>query len=116
MTARHLRESPRMIAAGAVTAVVLVLIGVLIGSTTASGGTSSPSRTSPPRHPDARQAAELRVARQTIAGLRSELTVAGQRARAITTQLTNTRARVRCWRTAALHHSAARVSKCAART
>lgn len=102
-----------MIAAGAVTAVVLVLIGVLIGSATASGGASSPGRASPPRHPDARQAAELRAARRTIAGLRSELALAGRRVSTITTQLNNTRARARCWRTAALHHRGARVSKCA---
>lgn len=103
-----------MIAAGTVTAVVLILIGVLIGSATASGGTSSPS-TTPTPHP-VRQTAELRAARQTIAGLRTQLALASHRVSTISTRLSAARARVRCWRTAALHHAAPRVSKCAART
>ena len=116
MTARHLRESPRMIAAGVISAVVVVLIGVLIGSATASGGTSSDPAATALRERDASQAAQLQSARQTIAGLRVQQAAVIQRLGSVRSQLTSARARVRCWRTTALHHAAGRVPKCAART
>jgi hypothetical protein len=120
MTARRLRESPRMIAAGALSAVVLVLIGVLIGAATAGGssgtGASSDPAAAALRHRDASQAAELESARQMITGLRAQRAAATQSLETIRTQLGTARARARCWKEAALHHAAGGVPKCAART
>ncbi len=115
MTARHLRESPRMIVAGVVTAVVLILLGVLIGSASTGGGSSN-STTTALRHQAARDRAQLQTAQQTIVGLRTQLGATGQRASTIRRQLSTARARARCWRAAALHHAAGRVPNCAAQT
>jgi type II secretory pathway pseudopilin PulG len=115
MTARRLRESPRVIVAGLATGVVLVLVGVLIGSATAGGG-SSKATTTALRRQATRQGAQLQAAQRTIVSLRAELGTAGQRVSAIRSQLTTVRARARCWRTAALHHAAGRVPNCAAQT
>lgn len=115
MTARHLRESPRMIIAGGLAAVVLVLIGLLIGSATA-GGSSTSSATPGLRQQAAREATQLQAARQMVAALRDQLAVADQRVSLIDGQLIATRARARCLRAAALHPARTRVLNCATPT
>ena len=114
MTALRLRESPRLIAAGVVLAVVLLLIGVLVGSAT-SGASSSGSSLASLRQRDARQAGQLRGAVQMLATLRAQLGAATQSLALTRGQLATARDRARCWRRAALHRGATRVSNCAVR-
>ncbi|HTX32695.1 MAG TPA: hypothetical protein VMD09_15030 [Solirubrobacteraceae bacterium] len=114
MTARRLRESPRLIAAGLVTAALLILVGVLIGAATAGSG--DPSKSTAPAPRTARQRAQLLQARQTIVSLRTQLSDSVQRTSGLRSQLATTRARARCWRAAALHRTSGRVANCAGQT
>jgi hypothetical protein len=114
MTARRARESPRLIAAAAVAAVVLVLIGLLIGSATAGGSTGAPTaKLAALRHTGAVQAAQLRTDARELASLRqaastqaTDLTLARRRS-------TISRVRARCWRRRALRPAARPVVDCA---
>ncbi len=114
-----MRESPRVVAASVLLAGLLVLIGILVASTTASG-TKTPATPAPrlaaavhPAGSSARQSAALSADQATIAQLRASLTSqAGQLASA-TTMLRAARANARCWHAKVLHPIKTRRLHCA---
>ena len=102
MMGRRLREWPRLVAAVAVAAVLLVLIGVVVASAS-SGGTKTVS---------AKPAASVRVTsrsaasaadKQQIARLRTEIKKQSTELAATRHALGVSQARTRCWRTKARH-------------
>jgi septal ring factor EnvC (AmiA/AmiB activator) len=112
MTARRVREWPRLVAACVGLAVVLILIGVVVASAS-SGEGSSNSQLASLRDLDARQATELRADAQQLDGVRGQLAAAGQRLDATRAELARARSRANCL---ALHRGPRRVSICAAQT
>lgn len=112
MTARRIREWPRVVVATLALAAVLIVIGVVVASA-ASGGSSHSSSPRLRRLAD-RQSAQLRADGQTLAGLRAQLAAESSQLTQARAQLVTARARARCWHELALHRGGKRVSDCAA--
>lgn len=124
MTATHIREWPRMIAAVAVVAVVLVFAGVaaaLATSGSGSGNSGQSARVADLRQVNATQSARLAHDGQALAQLQSVVRSDAGHVAAARRELAQARAalaissvRARCWRARALHYKPSSVLKCAA--
>lgn len=116
VTARRIREWPRVVAAAVVLAAVLVVIGVVVASASAGGGSGGGGAngvTAALRQRAAHQATVLEHDAQTLAGLRSQLAAASAEISADRSALTKSRARAWCWRQLALYPHATPVANCA---
>jgi hypothetical protein len=101
MTARRIREWPRVAAAALVLAALLVAIGFLAAS---GGGSSSGAATVRLRRLAAGQTAALRRADRALADLRAQLAATASELSTSRAELAVARDRARCWRQVALHH------------
>jgi hypothetical protein len=131
VTARRLREWPRLTAAVVVLAVVLVLVGVLVasaggssgssGASAGSGGSAASAKLAAIQHSHAAQLAGLRSANTQLSAQRRQITALQARLANRTQQLSvlarraaRSRIDARCWHARALHPAGFRVSRCIA--
>ncbi len=115
MTARRLREWPRLVVAVALFAIVLVLVGVVVASASSGGSSNGSAQTSRAlRGAESTQSARLRGDDQARARLQLALTRASAAVTAARTQLRASRAAARCWRAKASHPKRERQLHCGA--
>jgi septal ring factor EnvC (AmiA/AmiB activator) len=114
MTARRIREWPRVAAAVLVVAILLVVIGVVAASASSGGKSGANSQLAALRDRNSHQAAALKRDQQTIAGVRARLAATSATLSQTQAQLARSRARLRCWRQAALHRAKTPVASCSA--
>ena len=127
VTARQLRESPRMVLATVLSAGLLVLIGILVANA-AAGTSDTPSApahqrvatrahaTAPTAAAPAAQAAALRSAETTIAHLHASLRTQVGRLSSANASLHAAQAAARCWHAKVIHPIKTRGLHCAAPT
>jgi Skp family chaperone for outer membrane proteins len=108
---RRVREWPRLVAAVAVAAVLLVLIGVVVASA-GSGGTKTVSAKPAAAVTSAPRPAASNADKQQVAKLRSELRRQSAELTAARKALSASKARTRCWRTKARHPKKERTVQC----
>lgn len=122
MTARRIREWPRVVAAVLVVAVLLVVIGVVAASASSGGSSRGSSRGSSNagatlaalRDRNSRQSAVLKHDERTLASVQAQLAATSATLSKTQSQLARARARVRCWRQVALHRANETAAKCIA--
>jgi hypothetical protein len=102
MMGRRLREWPRLVAAVAVAAGLLVLIGVVVASA-GSGDTKIVSAKPAAAVSPAPKPAESNAGKQQVAALRAQLKHQSTELAATRHALGASRARTRCWRIKARH-------------
>ncbi|HTX07918.1 MAG TPA: hypothetical protein VME22_04850 [Solirubrobacteraceae bacterium] len=102
MTARRVREWPRLIGALVVLAAVLVLVGVLVASASA-GGTNQSGTVSSLRAANASQASQLTRDKGMLAGLNASLSTETGRLAVARRSLTASQSATQCWMTKARH-------------
>lgn len=115
MSARRLREWPRLIAVAVVLAVALVLIGVVVASASSGGGARrrSPATTAAALRRVQRQSAQLRADQQALASTHQAVRTGFARLVSLKARLVASRARARCWRGRALHPASKSTVDCA---
>jgi hypothetical protein len=97
VTARYVREWPRVTVAAVLLAVVLVLIGVIVANAATPGGRSQASTVRALRRTDAAQAVQLRSDDQTLASLRSTVSRDAAELASLQSSVSSSRALARCW-------------------
>jgi hypothetical protein len=102
MTARRVREWPRLITAVGVLAIVLVLVGVLVASASA-GGTNQSSTINALRRTNASQSTQLSGDATKLRGLRASLSAETGRLASARTALAASRSAAQCWQRKAGH-------------
>jgi hypothetical protein len=112
MMGRRLREWPRLVAAVAVAAVLLVLIGVVVASAS-SGGTKTVSAKPAAAVRSAPKPVSSTADKQQIARLQGQLKRQSTELAASRHALGTSQARARCWRTKARHPKKERTLHCA---
>lgn len=112
MTARRIREWPRVAVAVLVVAILLVVIGVVAASASSGGSSNSRSQLAALRGRNSHQAASLQRDQQTLASLRAQLATTSATLSMTRSELTRARAHARCWRQLALHPGKAGVINC----
>ncbi len=115
MTARRLREWPRLIVAVAAFAIVLVLVGVVVASASSGGSSKGSAQTARAlRGAQAAENARLRSDDQARARLQLALTRQSATLASTRTRLRANRAVARCWRAKAGHSRRERQLHCGA--
>jgi hypothetical protein len=102
MTARRVREWPRLVGAMALVAVVLVLVGVLVASASA-GGTNQSGTISSLRVANASQVTQLTHDKAMLAGLNASLRAEAGRLAVARQSLAASQSATQCWMAKAHH-------------
>jgi Tfp pilus assembly protein PilV len=102
MTARRVREWPRLVGALVLIAAVLVLVGVLVASASA-GGTNQSGTVSSLRAVNASQATQLTREKAMLAGLNASLRAETGRVAAARQSLAASQSAIQCWMAKAHH-------------
>jgi hypothetical protein len=103
MTARYVREWPRMTAAAILVGLGLVLVGVVAASEASSGGGGQAATVTALRRANAAQAAQLRVDAQQLTGLRNQVQTDSAQLAMVQSELGSSRSLARCWQAKAMH-------------
>lgn len=119
-----IRESPRLLVAGVLLGICLIVIGLGIGLAISSGGSTSPAshtvRVAQPsgasvsqlRQTVAADAASLRIARGRVNDLQTRLSLSQRQTAHKIAALRRSRRAARCWRAKALHPQQPKSATC----